>query len=130
MVFLSFLLWLTSFLPWIIFFLQVMKQWSIVYFNNSSLIKLREECPYSEVFYTLFSRIRTEYGEILRITPYSARMWKNADQKIPEYGYILRSLIYDWNLICQDSDHVLFHFLSIFKNASFKGETWERLTIK
>ena len=32
-------------------------------------------------FWSVFSRIRTEYGEILRISPYSVRMWKNTDQK-------------------------------------------------
>ena len=42
---------------------------------------LREKCPYSELFWSLFSRIRTEYGEILRISPYSARMPENTDQK-------------------------------------------------
>ena len=25
---------------------------------------LREKCPYSELFWSVFSRIRTEYGEI------------------------------------------------------------------
>ena len=42
-----------------------------------------------------FSRIRTEYGEILRISPYSVRTagrcWKNADQNNSEYGHFLRS---------------------------------------
>ena len=28
---------------------------------------LREKCPYSELFWSAFSRIQTEYGEILRI---------------------------------------------------------------
>ena len=32
-------------------------------------------------FWSVFSRIRTEYGEILRISPYSVRMRKNTDQK-------------------------------------------------
>ena len=42
----------------------------------------------------MFSRIWTEYGEILRIlriSPYSVRMWENADQNKSEYGYFLRS---------------------------------------
>ena len=29
-----------------------------------------------------FSRIRTEYGEILRISPYSVRMRENKDHKL------------------------------------------------
>ena len=42
---------------------------------------LREMCPYSELFWSAFSRNRTEYGEIFRISPYSARMRENTDQK-------------------------------------------------
>ena len=29
------------------------------------LVALSEKCPYSELFWSVFSRIRTEYGEIL-----------------------------------------------------------------
>ena len=36
----------------------------------------------------VFSRIWTEYGEILRISPYSVRMRKNADQNNSEYGHL------------------------------------------
>ena len=35
------------------------------------------------VFWSLFSRIRTEYGEIRSISPYSVRMREHADQKKP-----------------------------------------------
>ena len=52
---------------------------------------LRKKCPYSELFWSAFSRIRTEYGEIPRISPYSVRMRENADQNNPEYGHFLRS---------------------------------------
>ena len=38
-------------------------------------------------FWSTFSRIQTEYGEILRISPYSVRMRENADQKNSEYGH-------------------------------------------
>ena len=31
-------------------------------------------------FWPVFSRIPTEYGEILRISPYSVRMWENTHQ--------------------------------------------------
>ena len=46
---------------------------------------LRENYPYSELFWSAFSRIRTEYGQILRISPYSVRMRENTDQKNSEY---------------------------------------------
>ena len=47
-------------------------------------------CPYSELFWSVFSRVRTEHGEILRIYPYSVRMWENTDQHNSEYGHFLR----------------------------------------
>ena len=40
---------------------------------------LRKMCPYSELFWSVSSRIRTEYGEILHISPYSVRMRENTD---------------------------------------------------
>ena len=60
--------WLTSnslWLIWLIYMLFI--TWS-----------LREKCPYSKLFWSAFSHIRTEYGEILRISPYSVRMQENA----------------------------------------------------
>ena len=39
----------------------------------------REKCPYSEFFWSILSRIRTEYGEIVCISPYSVRMRENTD---------------------------------------------------
>ena len=53
---------------------------------------LREECPYSELFWSVFSHIWNEYREILRISPYSVRMRENADQNNSEYGHFLRSV--------------------------------------
>ena len=37
---------------------------------------LREKCPYLKLFWSPYSRIRTEYDEILRISPYSVLMRK------------------------------------------------------
>ena len=52
---------------------------------------LRDKCLYSELFWSVFSRIRTEYGEILRISPYLVRMRENTDQNDSEYEHFLRS---------------------------------------
>ena len=52
---------------------------------------LREKWPYSELFWCAFFRIRTEYGEITRISPHSIRMRENADQNNSEYGHFLHS---------------------------------------
>ena len=53
---------------------------------------MREKCPYSELFWSLFSHIRTEYEEMLRISPYSVRMQEYTDQNNSEYGHFLRSV--------------------------------------
>ena len=41
--------------------------------------------------WSVFSRIRAEYGEILHISLYSVLMQENTDQKISEYGHFPRS---------------------------------------
>ena len=44
-------------------------------------ISLRKKCQYSEFFWSVFSRIWTEYGEIRSISSCSVRIWENTDQK-------------------------------------------------
>ena len=51
-------------------------------------------CSYSGLFWSGFSRIRAEYGEILRISPYLVQMWENAVQNNSQYGHFLRSVFY------------------------------------
>ena len=53
---------------------------------------LHEKCPYSELFWSTFARIRIEYGEILPISPYSVQMRENADQNNSKYGHFSRSV--------------------------------------
>ena len=60
-------------------------------FKNQKFNSLHEKCLYSELFWSAFFLIWTEYGEILRISPYSVRMRENADQNNSEYGRFLRS---------------------------------------
>ena len=48
------------------------------------MIALREK--YSELLWSAFSRIWTEYGEIRSISPYSVRMRENTDQNHSECG--------------------------------------------
>ena len=52
---------------------------------------LREKCSYSEFFWSVFSRIRTEYREILHIILYSVQIQENVDQKMSKYGHFLSS---------------------------------------
>ena len=60
--------------------------------KNSKPFTLRKKCPYSELFWSVFSRIRTEYAEILNISPYSVRIWENTDRKNSEKGHFSRSV--------------------------------------
>ena len=64
-----------------------MKAFCLVY--NNTLTALCEKCPYSELFWSTFSRIQTEYGEILRISLNSVQMRENADQNNSEYENFL-----------------------------------------
>ena len=50
---------------------------------------LHRICPHSKLFWPTFSRIWTEYGEIR--SPYSVRIWENADKNNSEYTYFSRS---------------------------------------
>ena len=55
------------------------------------MIIIAWKVPVFRVFWSVFSRIRIEYGEIRSISPYSVRMRENTDQENSEYGHFLRS---------------------------------------
>ena len=48
---------------------------------------LRKKCPHSELFWFIFSRIRTEYEEVQSVSPNSVRMREITDQNNSEYGH-------------------------------------------
>ena len=64
--------------------------WFSSAFSNTFL-SLREKCPYSELFWFAFPRIRTEYGKIGSISPYSVRMWENADQNTDTFYAVFQT---------------------------------------
>ena len=55
-------------------------RWLVKYASNS----LRKKCPYSEFFWSKFSRICTEYRDIQNISPYSILKQENTDQENSE----------------------------------------------
>ena len=63
------------------------------YLLQLATLTLREKCPYLELFCFVFTRIRTEYGQIQSISLYSVRMRENVDQTNSEYGHFSRSVI-------------------------------------
>ena len=63
----------------------------LVIIENAGLT-LRKKCPCSELFWSVFPRIWTEYGEIWSISPYSVRIRENTDQNNSEHGHFSRSV--------------------------------------
>ena len=61
-----------------------------IYTRIFTRTSLREKCPYSELFWSLFFHVWTGYARILRISPYSVLMWQNTDQNNSEDGHFLR----------------------------------------
>ena len=45
-------------------------------------MSLREKCPYSEFFCSVFSFILTEYGDIARVFPYSVQLQENTVKQL------------------------------------------------
>ena len=52
----------------------VLKQFFLQFLFHLRLCTLRKKCPYSELFWSAFSRIWTEYGEILCIQSECGKM--------------------------------------------------------
>ena len=46
-----------------------------------------KKCPYLKLLWSVFSRIRTEHGEIQSVFPYPVRIRENTDQNNSEYGH-------------------------------------------
>ena len=56
-------------------------------------VSMREKCPYSEFFWSVFPLIQKKYGEMLCILPHLVWMLENTDQKNSEYGHFSRSVL-------------------------------------
>ena len=67
------------------------KKWTLCYLYYL-YGPLREKCRYSEFFWSVFSRIRTEYGEMRSISLYLIQMRENRNQNNSRYGHFLRGV--------------------------------------
>ena len=85
-------------------------------------ISLLEKCPYSELFWSIFSYIRTEYEEILRISLYSVQMWKNMDHNNSEYRHFLRSFCVKYEIMRK----IIFPEYDPSGNSIFFVPRWSR----
>ena len=69
------------------------------YLSELNKKSLREKCLYSELLWSVFSRIRTDYRDIRSIIPYLVRKRENEDQINSEYEHFLRSEYFsDWSI--------------------------------
>ena len=59
--------------------------------NEKGEHSLLKKCLYSEFFWSIFSHIRTEYGDIFCKSPCSVQMRGNMDRKISEHSHVLLS---------------------------------------
>ena len=82
-----------SFYTWVLFtFLKLDKWYQIAQrITVDKRVITAWKVPVMKLFWFAFSRIRTWYGEILRIFTYSVRIRENADQNNFEYGHFSRS---------------------------------------
>ena len=78
---------------------------------------LREKCPYVEFFWSIFSCILPEYGQILCITPYSVRIREKTGQKNSKYVH------FSCSDSCSEKSHWNFKFCLISsRNVSWSHE--------
>ena len=59
--------------------------------ENSALCQMEDLIVISEIFWSIFSRVQTEYGKYSESLRIQSECRKNTDQNSSEYGHILRS---------------------------------------
>ena len=90
--------------------------------KNTALqrLPLCEKYSCSVLFWSVFSSIRTEYGDLLCKSPYSVLILENTDQKNSEKRYFLRSVfLVFW--FCLTHFSPIFHFCTPWKRQKTKG---------
>ena len=74
------------------------------------------KCPYSYLFWSGFSCIGTEYGEIRSTSPYSVRTRENKDQNDSECGHFSRSIYTVYTLFTQYTHTYMYNLFKVGKN--------------
>ena len=67
-------------------------------------ITLREKCPYSDFFCSVFSRIRSECGEIPRISPTQSKCEKIRTRKTPSTDTFHAALRFPYFILCKPTN--------------------------
>ena len=94
-------------LSYLLFRLWILKE--IDPMEDTSYYSLRKKCLYSEFFWSVFSRIRTEHGEIRSISPYSVQMrekYRPEKLRIQTLFYaVILFLLFIFSLFCLADTH-------------------------
>ena len=78
-------------------------------------VTLREKCPYSEFFWSVFSRIRTEYGEIRNPNLFSVNVGKCGPEKLR-----MRTLLTQCNIVRLTHFVLNFRIISMLQLPEFR----------
>ena len=84
-----------AFLAYLIYLAFIIHSTEFLFFTlmlSSGLLWLRKTFPYSEFFWSVFFRIRTEYKDLQSKAPYSVQMQETRDQKNSGNRNFLRSV--------------------------------------
>ena len=79
-----------------------------------------KNCPYLEFFQSVFSRIRSEYGDVYSKFLCSFQMRENTDQKNSEYGHFSRSAGMKWadkSFVYSVQSHLSQRHIRILRNT-------------
>ena len=88
-------------------------------------VRTAPKYPYSEFFWYIFSRIRTEYRDILRISPYSVQTLKNTVQRTPNTGTFYAVLTTNDN----DTNDLGTNYMAIFNPGwNFNSLSWVEIS--
>ena len=84
-------------------------------------VPLRENCPNSELLWSVFSRIWTEYREMWSISSYSVWMRENTNQENSEYGHFSRSAFrtYHPEISSRQTNNIGFNLTVLWKKITF-----------
>ena len=96
-------------------------------FENLSLCK---KCPYSELFWSVFSPIWIESEEISSTPPYSVQTRENTEQNNSKYEYFTSSVSDKERLKLSETTQVLYSLLNRFVWWSFTVNQKKKKRIK
>ena len=86
---------------------------------------MRKKCPYSEISWSVFSRISTKYGDLFRKCPYLDRMRDNTDQNKFRIQTLFTQCLFGAALRWGGGGH----HLSKIWHTSYKGKSWHSYTL-